>query len=103
MPDLNDLPALRDASAALTASLTLPELLAKTLDLAQQLAGADRGALALLEKNGALSVREARGKAIDDAEFQAQAARGMMRGRPGVNNVAMSGGGSNKMLAVSLW
>ena len=103
MPDLNDLPALRDASAALTASLTLPELLAKSLDLALQLVGADRGALALLEKNGALSVREARGKAIDDAEFQAEAGRGMMGGKPGVINVAMSGGGSNKMLAVSLW
>ncbi len=103
MPDLTHLTALRAASAALTAPLTLPELLAKTLDLAMQLAGADRGALALLEKNGALSVNEARGMAIDDTEIQAQAARGMIGGKPGVNNVAMSGGGSDQMLAVSLW
>ncbi len=103
MPDLTHLTALRAASAALTTALTLPELLAKTLDLAMQLAGADHGALALLEKNGALSVNEARGMAIDDTEIQAQAARGMMGGKPGVNNVAMSGGGSDKLLAVSLW
>ncbi len=103
MPDLNDLPALRDASAALTAPLTLSDLLAKTMDLAMQLAGAERGALALLEKDGALTVREARNIAMDEAASQIEAVRGRTRGQRGANPIAPAGSGSDKMLAASLW
>ncbi|MEK7276863.1 MAG: HAMP domain-containing sensor histidine kinase [Chloroflexota bacterium] len=103
MPDLSDLPALRDASAALTAPFTLSELLAKTLDLAMQLAGAETGALALVEKDGALTVSEARNIATDESKSRVEAARGHVGGQPGVDTIALSGGGSDKMLAASLW